>query len=144
MNSDSIEKAIKAITDTAADGSALSRGLKAIAPKEAPAPVFTRRYDSPKVIPSLPSRNALVHKFPVKTWEERLKESGREEGAPIILNKTDKQNLEETPVTKGMDFVGWLAECCIPRLMLGLDPDYEWASKLYTQRKNDLHRGGSK
>ncbi|CAB4158994.1 hypothetical protein UFOVP708_41 [uncultured Caudovirales phage] len=137
-----IENALKAITDAAAEGSALSRGIKAAAPKvERPAPE-PRKYTSPAKTSSRTYQSPKS--FPVKTWEERLKESGRQDGKPYLLNNTDRQNLEETPVTKDMDFVKWLAECCLPRLMLGLDPDYEWASKLYTQRKNDIHRGGGK
>ena len=141
--SNDISKAIDAIAN--ASGGALGKAIKEVAPpRSAPTrPVRAATYESPKTIPQR-SSNYTVAKFPVKSWEERLKEAGRDLNKPYTLNSTDKVNLMDEPVVKGMDFRAWLAACCLPPLILGLDPDYAWASCLFTQKSRDAHRRPAK
>ena len=74
--SNDISKAIDAIAN--ASGGALGKAIKEAAPPRSASARLVRAatYESPKTIPQR-SSNYTVAKFPVKSWEERLKEAAK-------------------------------------------------------------------
>lgn len=137
-------EAIESVTKAANRGSALDNALSALRkqePVEAPAPkvgapATTRKtYYTPAPQPA--------RKSGVISWADQLKAWGRSDLKAVTLSDNDKAILDAVVVTRAMDFEAWLKHCGKPRLILGLDPDYEWASKLFTGRREALFRGGN-